>query len=275
MAKCGCRIVGDLDIGINGIFSINVSTNSKISKGMDGDILEGPKEKTISISAYPFSPGGSSRTGCPIKINSQFKWTKIYSCEDDLYYYVYQNIGNISSLGDPPDTITFDHLVDQGIGYNASATAGPYSYYIGDRVSSAFSIEYDGIPISFDSANKEDMVVSLGNIASQAFLTSFNYTGGAGASYETVNYRFEANEDAKMLDGQVVQCDSINISYDVHGVASVSMIVYSNSKTLDVSRLPRLFGGVNFKIIGASCDLSSIPFSDCYKFNVSMVGIGE
>ena len=274
MAGCGCRIVGDLDIGINGVFSINVSTNSKISKGMDGDILEGPKERTISISAYPFPPGESDKTGCPIKINSQFKWTKIYSCEDDLYYYVYQNIGNISSLGDPPDTITFDHLVDQGIGYNASATSGPYTYYIGDRVSSAFSIKYDGIPISFDSADKETMVMALGNIADQAFLQSFTYTGGAGASYPTVNYRFEAS-DAKMVDDPIVQCDSISISYDVHGVATVGMVVYSNSNTLDIASLPRLFGGVNFKITGASVDLSPVPFSDCYKFNVTMVGIGE
>jgi hypothetical protein len=274
MAGCGCRIVGDLDIGINGVFSINVSTNSKISKGMDGDILEGPKERTISISAYPFSSGESDKTGCPIKINSQFKWTKIYSCEDELYYYVYQNIGNISSLGDPPDSITFDHLVDQGIGYNASATSGPYTYYIGDRVSSAFSIKYDGIPISFDSADKETMVMKLGNIADQAFLQSFTYTGGAGASYEVVNYRFEASE-AKMIDAPVVQCDSISINYDVHGVCNVGMVVYSNSKILDITSLPRMFGGVNFKITGASVDLSPVPFSDCYKFNVTMVGIGE
>jgi len=274
MALCGCKIVGDLDIGINGVFSINVSTNSKITKGLEGDILEGPKERTISISAYAFEPGESEKTGCPIKISSQFKWTKIYSCEDDLYHYVYQSVGNTTSLGDPPDTITFDHLVDQGIGYNASAASGPYTFYIGDHVSNAFSMAYTGIPISFNSANAEDMVMALGNIADRAFLMSFSYTGGHGSSYNVVTYRFEAS-DAEMLEGQVVQCDSINISYDVHGVATVGMVVYSDSKTLDVSKLPRVFGGVNFKITGASADLSPVPFSDSYKFNVSMVGIGE
>ena len=273
---CGCRIVGDLDIGIKGVFSINVSTNSKISKSIDGDILEGPKSRIIKISAYSFQPGASVKTGCPIKISSQFKWTKIYSCEDDFYHYTYQNIGNISSLGDPPDTITFDHLVGQGIGYNASASSGPYSYYIGDHISSAFSIAYTGIPISFNSANAEDMVMSLGNIASQAFLMSFTFTGGAGASYSTVNYTFEANEDARVLDDQVVQCDSISISYDVHGVVSINMVVYSSSKTLDVARLPRVFGGVSFTLTGASVAVSHVPFSDsCYKYNVNLVGIGE
>jgi len=271
---CGCSIVGNLDIGIDGIFSINVSTNSKISKGAEGDILEGPKERTISISAYPFRPGESNRTGCPTKINSQFKWTKIYSCEDDIYYYVYQNIGNISSLGDPPDTITFDHLVDQGVGYNASATTGPYTFYIGDQVSSAFSMKYDGLPLAFNSANADEMVVSLGTIATRAFLMSFSYNGGAGANYETVNYRFEANEEAQMLDGQVVQCDSINISYDVHGVATVNMIVYSDSSTLNVDSLPKLIGRVNFNIFGATATMEPVPFSDYYKYSVTMVGIG-
>ncbi len=272
---CECRIVGNLDIGLNGVFNINVSTNAKVSKTVDGDIVKAPKERTISISAYPFMPGELDRTGCATKISSQFKWTKIYSCDDDTYYYMYQKIGNISSLGDPPpDLITLDEVFDQGTGYSASATAGPYSYYIGDNISSAFSMKYTGNPITFDSAEQDTMVMSIGNIADRAFLQSFSYTGGLGSNTPTVNYTFEASE-AEALDGQVVQCDSINITYDVHGVASVSMVVYSNSKTLDVASLPRLFGDVTFKITGASADLSPVPFSDYYKFNVTMVGIGE
>jgi len=272
---CECRIVGNLDIGINGVFSINVSTNAKVSKTIDGDIVKAPKERTISISAYPFMTGELDRTGCATKISSQFKWTKIYSCDDDIYYYMYQKIGNISSLGDPPlDLLTLDEVYDQGTGYNASATAGPYSYYIGDNISSAFSMKYTGNPIAFDSAEQETMVMSLGNIADKAFLQSFSYTGGLGSNTPTVIYTFEASE-AEILEGQVVQCDSINISYDVHGVATVGMVVYSDSSTLDVSKLPRVLGGVEFKITGASADLSPVSFSEYYKFNVTMVGIGE
>lgn len=272
---CECRIVGDLDIGLNGVFSINVSANSKISKTLEGDIVKGPKEKTISISAYPFMPGESDKTGCATKINSQFKWTKVYSCDDDSYYYVYQNIGNISVLGDVPEgLIKLSEIFDQGVGYNASSTAGPYSYYIGDVVKSAFSIEYFGNPITFNSANREDMVMSIGNIADRAFLMSFSYTGGLGTNVPTVNYTFEAT-DAEILDDQIVQCDSISINYDVHGVATLNLVVYSPFKTLDISKLPRTFGGVTFKLTGASCDLSRVPFSDVYKYNVSLVGIGE
>lgn len=272
---CECRIVGDLDIGLNGVFSINVSANSKISKTMDGDIVKSPKEKTINISAYPFMPGESDKTGCPVKISSQFKWVKVYSCEDEMYSYVYQKIGNISVLGDVPEgLIRFEDLFDQGVGYNASATSGPYSYYIGDGVSSAFSMEYFGNPITFNSANKDDMVMSIGNIAERAFLMSFTYTGGLGSNVPTVTYSFEAT-DAKIIDDQVVQCDSISITYDVHGVATVSMVVYSNSETLDIASLPKLFGGVVFKVTGASVDVSPVPFSDTYKYNVSLVGIGE
>lgn len=274
MAKCDCRIVGNLDIGIDGVFSINVSANTQVSKTMDGDVVIGPKEKTISISAYPFLPGESDKTGCAVKISSQFKWTKVYSCDDDIYYYVYQKIGNISSLGEPPDIIEFDELVDQGVGYNASSQSGPYSYYMGDEVSSAFSMHYTGLPIEFNSANQDDMVMKLGNIADRAFLQSFTYTGGLGSNTPVVTYRFEAS-DADILDDQVVQCDSVSISYDVHGVCTISMTVYSNSKTLDIASLPKVFGGVTFKVTGASLSVSPIPFSDCYKYDVSMVGIGE
>jgi hypothetical protein len=274
MAKCDCRIVGDLDIGIDGVFSINVSANTQVSKTMDGDIVIGPKEKIISISAYPFLPGESDKTGCAVKISSQFKWTKVYSCDDDIYYYVYQKIGNISSLGEPPDIITFDALVDQGVGYNASASSGPYSYYMGDEVSSAFSMHYTGLPIEFNSANQDDMVMKLGNIADRAFLQSFTYTGGLGANIPIVTYRFEAGP-AEILDDQVVQCDSISISYDVHGVLTLSMTVYSNSTILDIESLPRIFGGIICRVTGASVDMSPVPFSDSYKYNVSLTGIGE
>jgi hypothetical protein len=271
---CECRIVGDLDIGLNGVFSINVSTNAKVSKTTDGVIIKAPKERTITISAYPFLPGESKKTGCPVKISSHFKWTKVYSCDDDVYYYMYQKIGNISSLGDPsPDSITFDNLIYQGIGYSASATSGPYSYYIGDEVSNAFSMEYTGRPIPFNSANQEDMIMRVGNIAEQAFLINFTYTGGMGSNVPVVTYTFEAS-DAEVLDGPVVQCDSINIVYDVHGVATISMVVYSNNPILDIAKLPKMFGEVDFKVTGASLDLSPVPFSDYYKFNVVMVGIG-
>ena len=274
MAKCECRIVGGLDTGINGIFNINVSANTQVSKSMDGTVVVGPKEKTISISAYPFAPGESDKTGCAVKISSQFKWVKVYSCEHESYFYIYQREGNISSLGEPPDVIRFDELVDQGTGYSASAQSGPYTFYMGDDVSSAFSMNYTGRPIPFNSANADDMVMALGSIADKAFLQSFTYTGGLGANIPTVTYRFSVS-DADILDDQIVQCDSINISFDVHGVATVSMVVYSSLTTLDIASLPREFGGVTFQITGASVDMSPVPFSDCYKYNISMVGIGE
>ena len=272
--NCDCRIVGDLDIGIDGVSSINVATNTAVSKTLDGKIVVGPKQKTININAYPFDPGQSNKTGCAVKISGQFKWNKIYSCDDNAYYYIYQKMARISVLGDLPKNLVIDNLVNQGTGYSASAQSGPYSFYTGDKIGAAFSIGYSGRPISFDSASKESMVMDIGNVAKNAFLMGFTYTGGLGA-IPTVNYRFEACPDAKVLNGPVVQCDSISINYDVHGVATISMIVYSNSKTLDVGKLPRVFDGVVFEVTGASVDLAPVPFSDCYKYNVTMIGIGK
>ena len=74
---------------------------------------------------------------------------------------------------------------------------------------------------------------------------------------------------------QAIKCDSLTISYDLHGVATINMQVFSTSSTLDVESLPTEFGGVTFTIIGLSFTIKQVDNSGIYQFNVVLTGIGE
>ncbi len=74
---------------------------------------------------------------------------------------------------------------------------------------------------------------------------------------------------------QAVKCDSVNISYDIHGVATITMQVFSSNNTLDVASLPTEYGGVTFTIIGLSFTIKQVDNSGIYQFNVTLTGIGE
>ena len=74
---------------------------------------------------------------------------------------------------------------------------------------------------------------------------------------------------------QAVKCDSVSISYDLHGVATINMQVFSTNSTLDIESLPKDFGGVIFTIIGLSFTIKQVDNSGIYQFDVVMSGIGE
>lgn len=74
---------------------------------------------------------------------------------------------------------------------------------------------------------------------------------------------------------QAIKCDSISISYDIHGVATINMQVFSTNSTLDIGTLPKEFGGVTFTIVGLSFTMKQVDNSGIFQFNVVMSGIGE
>lgn len=74
---------------------------------------------------------------------------------------------------------------------------------------------------------------------------------------------------------QVVKCDSVNISYDIHGVATISMQVFGTNSNLDIDALPKVFGGVTFTVLGLNYKVKQVDNSGIYQFDVVMSGIGE
>ena len=74
---------------------------------------------------------------------------------------------------------------------------------------------------------------------------------------------------------QAIRCDSLSITYDVHGIATINMQVFSDRDILDVSALPKTFGGVHFTIIGINMVMKQVDNSGVYQYNVTLTGIGE
>ena len=74
---------------------------------------------------------------------------------------------------------------------------------------------------------------------------------------------------------QIVKCDSIDIKYDIHGVATITMLVYSDRNEIDVNSLPREFGNVRFTLLGMSVTGQQVDMSGIYMFSVTLQGIGE
>lgn len=86
-----------------------------------------------------------------------------------------------------------------------------------------------------------------------------------------------ANWDSVLVDGMVVDCSTISISYAANGLATLSVTVYTKSQTpysgnagLDLS-----LGGVRF--VGWVTQIALVPSSDLElaEWKVSAVGIGQ
>ena len=74
---------------------------------------------------------------------------------------------------------------------------------------------------------------------------------------------------------QAIKCDSLNISYDIHGVATISMQIFGDSDNLDRSDIPTTFGNVKFNVIGLSFTTKQVDSSGVYQFDIVLTGIGE
>lgn len=74
---------------------------------------------------------------------------------------------------------------------------------------------------------------------------------------------------------EFIDCGTINITYNVRGIASVSLTVVSSSKSLYGTYTDLSFGGVNFRnLVVKDVQVSRIPGTLVYLYNLSMVGFG-
>jgi len=192
---CTCKLVGSLDIGYRGVYDINVSHRKEVINLLNGDVAKMPLITTISINAYPFLPGEDFRpTSCPVNFNATFKWTRIYDCDQDKYFYIYNKVNNISYVGDPPRYITVYDPEKTANVIKASASSGPYSIYLEEIGYVASGMSYIGNPIHFDTngavAGGFSSVINI--LGFDVVLKSFSYNHNT--TIETVSYTFEGGE---------------------------------------------------------------------------------
>lgn len=197
---CECKLVGSLEIGYGGVFDINISHKREVLQLLNGDTARMPLITTITISAYPFDKGVQFEpTSCPSNFSASFKWTRIYDCDQDKYFYIYNDVNNINYVGDPPDYITVYNAEETAEVTKASASNGPYSMYTKEMGYVGSGMAYTGNPIQFDTEATIGVgFTSLINVAGfDVVLKSFSYNHGV--SSETVNYVFEGGDGIEVM----------------------------------------------------------------------------
>lgn len=193
MPNCECNIVALLNVNYSGIISANINGSTTVELSEDGLVLLGSTINNLSISAYPFAPGGDWYLGatCPSTAETQIQWVQKYDCFNNEVYFIPKSGGKSSITGDGINgvTLTCDPNITSE-SFSASASSGPATHYITNERRDGFNLRYSGEPIAINSAYPRSYYISLGDVGGiRGYLQSFNISVNP-PSPATVNYSF-------------------------------------------------------------------------------------
>ncbi len=176
--SCPCSIAGLLNISYSGIISASINGGTTIEVSESGLVLLGSTINTLSITAYPFVPGGDYFLGvtCPSSVQAQIQWIQKYDCFNNKVYFIPKTGGKASITGGPINGVRLE--CDPGIitkAFDANASSGPATPVIEAQRRDGYNLIYTGRPISISSGSPQPYSISLGfagNIT--AYLQSFS-----------------------------------------------------------------------------------------------------
>ena len=193
MPTCECNIVALLNINYSGIVSANVNGSTTIEISEDGLILLGATINTLSITAYPFNPGGDWYMGahCQSSAEAQLQWVQKYDCINNETHFIPKSGGKASVTGNDLNGITLQcdpNIVSDS--FSANASSGPATHYITNTRRDGYNLVYTGGPIAIQSASPRSYNIDLGSVGYiVGYLQSFSLTVSP-PSPATVNYSF-------------------------------------------------------------------------------------
>lgn len=191
--SCECSIVGLLSINYSGIISASIGGSTTIEISESGLVLLGQTVNTLSISAYPFSPGGDWYLGttCASSCEAQLQWVQKYDCANNEIHFIPKTGGKASITGGPINgvSLTCDpNIVTET--FSASASSGPATPYITNERRDGYNLVYTGGPIPIQSGSPRSYSINLGTGGTiTAYLQSFSLSVSPPAP-ATVNYSF-------------------------------------------------------------------------------------
>lgn len=191
--SCDCNLVGLLSTGgYSGIISASINGSTTVEVAEDGLVLLGPTINTLSISAYPFSPGGDWFLGatCPSSAQIQLQWVQKYDCYNDITYFIPKTGAKASITGGPINGVSLScnpNVVTDS--FEASASSGPTTFYITNERHDGFNLIYSGDPISVSSASTLPYNITLGTHSYVCYLQSFSLSINPPQP-STVSYSF-------------------------------------------------------------------------------------
>lgn len=180
MPGCDCNIVGLLSINYTGIISASINGGTNIEISEDGLVLLGTTINNLSLSAYPFSPGGDWFLGatCPASAQASINWIQKFDCYNNRIYFIPKSGGKSSITGGPITGVSLE--CDPGIvssAFDANASSGPTSPYITSYRRDGFNLCYTGTPIPINSGSPQPYNIELGPAGMLVcYLQSFSLT---------------------------------------------------------------------------------------------------
>jgi len=172
MAGC-CQLVGNLNVGDPGIISVQVRSDTEMSKAANS-IIVGPTIGSVTISAYATKE--LHLNACPGRAGVSINWIRKYDCDSDQVHFLFAGAGKSYISGDVENLASIPNrqsVVTYGV-VNASAASGPTALYEKSTQTDGYGLVYAGAPFSF-STNDEGAVIipfkgiNVGNLYLQNF----------------------------------------------------------------------------------------------------------
>jgi hypothetical protein len=189
MASSCCKLVGDLNLGIDGcIISINTNcaTESSVACG-DTQPQEGPSTGTLSITGYAMT---QLWIGCPSKAGVNIPYIRKYDCVEDVVYFIPNGQGQSFTSGDAGSVASVKYALSTCNALSASSSSGPATIYMETEQINGYGLSYTGGPISIDTTPAMEPIVIPGFGGSTGvYLQSFNFEAQPGA-LPTASYSF-------------------------------------------------------------------------------------
>jgi hypothetical protein len=184
MSSC-CQLVGNLDLDLGCIISINTSSATEVIMACGEDPLEGPTTGTISISAYVSD--GLVWVGCPSRAGVSIPFIRKYDCQNDKVYFIFSGQGQSFISGDIDKYVSLNRaLPTRSRSISASAASGPTGLYMDTTQTNGYGLNYNGGPINF-TTSKDGTSMSI--LGTNAYLQSFSLEAQPG-QIPVVSYSF-------------------------------------------------------------------------------------
>jgi len=190
MANSCCKLVGDLNLGINGcIISINTNcaTESSVACGSDQP-QEGPSTGSVNITGFALP---DLWVGCPSKAGVNIPYIRKYDCVEDVLHFIPSGQGQSFVSGDAGNVASVKYALSTCTALSASSTSGPATIYMETEQINGYGLTYNGGPISINTTSEMEPIDLPGfdGGSTGMYLQSFNFEAQPGA-LPTASYSF-------------------------------------------------------------------------------------
>ena len=187
MADDCCRLVGNLDLNLDGcIISINVSGKTEVNVAC-GEPLPGPTTGTVSLTGYVET---KMFVGCPSRAGVSIPWVRKYDCVENKVYFIFAGEGSSFIEGEADRFVTLNQTLDRTFkSINASSSSGPQSIYMETTHIDGYGLTFEGNPIPFTTNPKGTIIPNFGVGEGDMYLQSFNLEASPGG-LPTASYSF-------------------------------------------------------------------------------------